>query len=356
MTKTKLININMNKILIPLFAALLFASFLFASCGNKEETQNPDDKNLPVVKVNSIITTQFEQDFTVVGTVKPYETATLSAVEGGLIVYLSKDKGNYVRKGETVVRIKKDIEYASYEQAVTQYELAKSNFERIKNLYEQGAASEQDYTNAGYNLELTEDAVDILQARLTNSVVRSPINGVIEAKFMNKGEVTGPGTPILKVVDISRVKISAGIPERYVNDINKGARVKITFDVFPGEEFYGIINFISPTLGSQNRTFEIEIVIKNPSGRIKPEMSANVEITKLSIDEAIVLPQDQIIDFGQEKYVFVLENDAAKRRNITLGGRNGNMVMIGSGLNPGDKLIIEGFQSLADGDKVKVIN
>lgn len=351
MTKTKSIKTYMNKILIPVFAVLLLAS-----CGNQEEPQNQNEKNLPVVKVNSIMPGQFEQDFTVVGIAKPYETATLSAVEGGLIIYLSKDKGDYVRKGETVVRIKKDVEYASYEQAVTQFELARSNFERIKNLYEQDAASEQDYTNAKYNLELAENAVDILQARLTNSVVRSPISGVIEDKFMNRGEVTGPGIPIFKIVDISRVKISAGIPERYINDINKGARVKITFDVFPGEEFYGIIDFISPALSAQNRTFEIEIVIKNPSRRIKPEMSANVEITKLSINEAIVLPQDQIIDFGQEKYVFVLENDIAKRRNITLGGRSGNSVLIGSGLYPGDMLIIEGFQSLADGDKVMVIN
>ena len=356
MTKTNIIKTYMNKISVPLYAALLLIAFLSASCGNNSESQKQEVKNLPVVKVNRINTTQFEQDFSVVGTVKPYESATLASVEGGLIIYLSKDKGDYVRKGETVVRIKKDIEYASYEQAVTQYELAKSNYERIKNLYEQDAASEQDYTNAKYSFRLAEDAVDILEARLSNSVVRSPISGVIQDKLMSRGEVTGPGTPILQVVDISRVKINAGIPERYINDINKGARVKITFDVFRGEEFYGIINFIAPVLSTQNRTFDIEIVIKNPSGRIKPEMSANVVVTKLSMDEAIVLPQDQIIDFGQEKYVFVLENDIARRKNITLGGRKGNNVLIGSGLNPGDLLIIEGFQSLADGDKVKVIN
>jgi membrane fusion protein, multidrug efflux system len=347
----KNINTYMYKIIIPLIGA-----FLFASCGETGETQTQEEKNLPVVKVNTIMPVPFVQEFTVVGTVKPYETATLAAVEGGLIIFLQKDKGDYVRKGETVIRIKKDIEQASYEQAVTQYKLAKSNFDRIKNLYEQNAASEQDYTNAKYNFQLAEDAVEILQARLTNSIVRSPISGVIENKMMSRGEVTGPGTPIVKVVDISRVKISAGIPERYINDVHKSARVKITFDVFPGEEFYGIINFISPTLNTQNRTFEIEAVIKNPGGRIKPEMSANVEITKLSIDDAIVLPQDQIIDFGHEKYVFVLENDIAKRKDITISGRSGNKILIGSGLNPGDKLIIEGFQSLADGDKVKVIN
>ena len=160
----------------------------------------------------------------------------------------------------------------------------------------------------------------------------------------------------MKIVDVSRVKVSEGIPERYINDVSKGSKVKITFDILPGEEYNGTVNYVSPTLSKINRTFEIEVVLNNPDRKLKPEMSANVQVTRFSVDNAIILSQDLIVDFGEEKYVFVLENDIAKKRVVTIGGRNGNDILIESGLKPGDKLIYEGYQSLVDGDKVKVIN
>ncbi len=98
------------------------------------------------------------------------------------------------------------------------------------------------------------------------------------------------------------------------------------------------------------------MIMNNKDGRLKPEMSSNIEIKKSSIDDAIVLPQDLVVDLGNDKYLFIIEGDIAKKRIVSIGGRNGNDILITSGLNAGDKLIVEGFQSLADGDKVQVIN
>lgn len=125
----------------------------------------------------------------------------------------------------------------------------------------------------------------------------------------------------------------------------------------PGVEFSGKITYIAPSLSAVNRTLEIEVIILNRDKLLKPEMSANVEVTQATVNNAVVLPQDYIIDFGENnKYVFVLEGDIAKKRMISIGGREGNNVMISSGLNPGEKLIYEGFQQLADNDKVQVLN
>ena len=83
-------------------------------------------------------------------------------------------------------------------------------------------------------------------------------------------------------------------------------------------------------------------------------MNANVQIAQYSTDDAIVIQQDNIVDFGDEQYVFVLEGDIAKKKVLKLGSRNGNTVLVDSGLVAGDKLINVGFQTLADGDKVQV--
>jgi membrane fusion protein (multidrug efflux system) len=124
----------------------------------------------------------------------------------------------------------------------------------------------------------------------------------------------------------------------------------------PEEKFYGVVSYTSPTIDPQSRTFEIEIVLNNKERKLKPEMSATLEFTMLDIDEAVVIGQDQFVDNGEEKYVFVLENDVAKKRVIKIGGLSESKVYIESGLNLGEKLIIEGFRGLEDNEKVQVIN
>ncbi|MBS1517539.1 MAG: efflux RND transporter periplasmic adaptor subunit [Bacteroidetes bacterium] len=335
---------------------LLTGSFIFSSCGKDGESKTENQKQLQAVKIKEITTQEFRETYSVVGTVKPYQTAKISAEEGGLITYMPFDKGSRVSRGQTLVKLKKDVDFASYDQAQTQLELAKSNFERIEKLYRENVSTEQDYTNAKFQLEIAQKTLNLIETRLSKSYVTSPISGIVDQKYMSRGEVCGPGTPILNIVDVSKVKISAGIPERYIGEVKKGSEVKITFDVYPDEDFTGSVNYISPVLSDKNRTFEIEMTIPNPGGRLKPEMSANIIIEKPGIDNAIVLPQDLIIDFGSEKFVYVLENGAARKRVIQIGGRNNNEVYIISGLNSGDTLISEGFQSVADGDKVEIIN
>lgn len=345
----------MKNIFVSLFSLILFSLFLF-SCAGKQEAKTETEKKLQAVKIKEIESTSFSEVYKLVGTVKAYQEAKISSEEGGLITYQPFDKGSRIGKNQVAVRLRKDMDAASYEQAQTQYQLAKSNFERTEKLYNDKVATEQDYTNSKFQLELSEKTLNVLETRLSKSYVLSPISGVIDHKFLGKGEVCGPGTPILNVVDVSRVKISAGIPESFIGQVTKGSSVIITFDVYPGEEFNGTVNYVSPTLSPVNRTFEIELVMNNRDGRLKPEMSANIQVTKSQEDDVIVLPQDQIIDFGSEKYVFVLENDIARKKVVSIGGRNNNNVLILSGLNKGDKLVFEGFQSLTDGDKVQVIN
>jgi multidrug efflux pump subunit AcrA (membrane-fusion protein) len=109
-------------------------------------------------------------------------------------------------------------------------------------------------------------------------------------------------------------------------------------------------------LSAGSRTFEIEVVIENRDRLLKPEMNANVEITRMEKDDAIVIEQDLIVDYGDEKYVFILEGENAKKRVIEIGARNGNSVLISKGLNAGEKIIYEGVQTVKDGEKVQVVN
>ncbi|MCX7877082.1 MAG: efflux RND transporter periplasmic adaptor subunit [Ignavibacteria bacterium] len=323
--------------------------------GGAETRKESEQKKTSYVKVTEIKPGQFNSLLTVVGTVKPFASAKISSEEGGLIVSLNKEKGSFVRKGELIARIKKDVELATLQQNEAQLELARINYEKQKQLYEENATTEIQYLTAKWQYEAAVRSTEILKTRLKTGFIRSPISGVVNEKYMNRGEMTAPGSPILSVIDISSVKVSAGIPERYVNEIKQGQKVKVTCNVLPGIEFEGKVTYISPSINTSNRTFEIEVVINNRQRLLKPEMSVDVSVIQLSLSDAIVLPQDYVTDNGTDKFVFVMEGDQARRKNVIIGGRDGNNVLISSGLKSGDKLIYEGFQQLSDGDKVQVI-
>lgn len=338
-----------------LLSVLIIATLLFGSCG-RQKNNKVEEKKFPLVKTTTVEGKYFEENYRITGIVKPYESAKLSSEEGGLIVYLTKDKGDRVGKGETVVKLKKDTDEAAYLQALAQYELAKDNFQRTERLFKDEVATEQQYTNSKLQLGIAEKSVELYKIRLDKGYVKSPISGVVDAKFMNKGEMTSPGAPILSVVNVSKVKISCGVPERYITQVSRGEKVKVTFAVLPDEEFDATINYVAPTLSAQNRTFEVELVINNQNGKLKPEMSASITFTNKTVDNAVVLQHDYIVDNGDEKFVFVLDGDIARKRIVTLGGRSDNMVLIEDGLKLGETLINVGFQGLNDGDKVSVVN
>lgn len=338
-----------------LILIIFVAAVTLTSCG-RSKNNKVEEKKLPLVKTVVIEGKYFEENYKVPGIVKPFESAKLSSEEGGLIVYLTKDKGDRVGRGEVVVKLKKDTDEAAYLQALAQYELAKDNYQRTERLYNDEVATEQQYTNSKLQLDIAEKSVELYKLRLDKGYVKSPISGIVDAKYMSKGEMSGPGSPILNVVNVSKVKISCGVPERYVTQISRGEKVKITFSVLPDEEYEAVIDYVAPSLNPQNRTFEIELVMNNPNGKFKPEMSANITFTNKSVDNAVVLQQDYVVDNGDEKFVFVLEGDIAKKRVVRLGGRSDNMVLIEEGLNVGETLINVGFQGLNDGDKVTLVN
>jgi len=341
-----------NKISL-LLTVVLFSVF-FYSCGKSIDPANEKNVKLPLVKVQDISPTTFTDNFKVLGVIKPYATAKISSEEGGLILDITKKKGDKVGAGQVVVRLKKDVETATYEQMLAQYQLAKLNFDKQEELWKENATTEIQYLTAKWQLEAAGKGLDVLKTHIQKQYVTSPISGVVDEKYMNKGEMTAPGVPILNIVDVSRVKVTAGIPESYIDIVKLGQSVKITIDVLPEVEFNGKISYLSPTLATGSRTFEIEVIIDNKDRVLKPEMNANVEIARMEKDNSIVIQQDIIVDNGDQKYVFVVENGTAKKREIETDGRNGNSVLISKGLNAGDKIIYEGFQSVNDGDKVKI--
>lgn len=172
--------------------------------------------------------------------------------------------------------------------------------------------------------------------------------------------MVAPGQVVARLVDLNPLKVMAGVPERYAADVRRGARARVTFDVLPGQVYEGDVGYVGATVDPQSRTFPIEIVVRNPQGIIKPQMVANVVVTRREVDDAIVAPQDALVRVEGGYVVFVAEarqgGDVAAVRPVELGPARRNLVVLASGVDEGERLIVVGQKSVADGDRVNVVD
>ena len=161
------------------------------------------------------------------------------------------------------------------------------------------------------------------------------------------------------MVDLDPVKVVAGVPERYAADVHAGAEADVTFDVLPGQTFKAKIGYVGATVDPRNRTFPIEVVVRNTKALIKPEMVASVSVARRDLAGAVVVPQDALVRVENGYVVFVAEDSAngtvARVRPVQIGPTQRNEVVVESGLQAGDRLIVVGQKSVAEGDRVNIV-
>lgn len=331
-----------------------------ADTGEAPAAAAPASKRVLNVEVMTVARGSFTEYVRVTGTVEAARDVTVAAEESGVIRELLVEKGQAVRVGAPMARIDDSVLRPQVEEARAQAALARETHERRRRLWEEDrVGSELAYLEAKYAAERAEATLRLLEKRLERTTIRAPISGIVEARHVEVGSLVAPGTPVARVVDVDRLKVVGGVPERYAADITPGTPAQVTFDVLGGRGFEGRVTFVGATVNPQNRTFPIEISIPNPGRVIKPEMVANVQVTRRSHAAAVVVPQEALVRVEDGFIVFVAaERDGAvvaERRAVEVGAAEGNRVLVRAGLEPGQRVVVVGQQRLAGGDLVNVV-
>lgn len=347
-------------------ALLLTASVALTGCGggdaNAEASGGEGASTGRIINVETVHVTprRFLEVIRLTGTVVANRDVRVSAEESGVVRELFVEKGSTVRAGQPIARIDDRILRSQMEQAEAQASLARETWERRKRLYEEdGIGSELAYLEAKYAAEQARANLETLRSRLERTVVRAPIGGILDERSVEVGTMVSPGTQIARIIDLNPVKVTAGVPERYATDIDAGARTTVRFDVLAGQTFDGSISYVGAAVNPRNRTFPVELTLPNPGRSIKPEMVAEVELARRTLDEAIVVPQEALVRVEDGFVVFVVGNEGgeavAERRVVGLGPSQGNEVVVTTGLESGDELIVLGQKQVATGDRVRVV-
>jgi membrane fusion protein (multidrug efflux system) len=311
------------------------------------------------VRVTTVRPEPFLELVRLVGVVQANRDLVVAAEESGVVRSLYVEKGARVSAGQPLLKIDDALLTAQHEQAMADARLARETYERQRRLWEdEQVGSELAFLRAKYAAEAAEAQVKVLATRLERTTVRSPIAGVFDARLAELGAMVSPGTPVARVVDVATVKVLAGVPERYAGDIGPGAEAFVTLDAMPGREFTGRLEFVGTAVDDASRTFPVEVQLTNAGAVLKPGLVANVGITRRALESALVIPQEAVVraENGFIVYVAVRQGEdwVSQARPVRTGASLGGRVVIESGLEQGDQVVVVGQQQLAGGDILRI--
>jgi membrane fusion protein (multidrug efflux system) len=279
----------------------------------------------------------------------------MSPEEGGVVKEWKAKKGQHVKKGDLVVVLKDEVIKAGYDAAEAQYKMAELNLEKQQKVFDEQGISELQYKNLQYGRDAAKANAELMKARWERTQLRSPFDGVVDNTIPNEGEFAPPGVPITRIVNTSMIKIQAEVPELYSGAIHFGTPAIVTFDAVPGDTLRGKVTFVSSTVSTANRSLMVEIILPNPLGKVKPEIVAKVTLLREIKSNALLVSENIVQLVDRDRTIVYVENGGkAEERRLKLGGRQGNMVEVLEGLNPGDHLIVSGYQKLVNGSPVIV--
>ncbi len=303
-----------------------------------------------------------------IGSIHADQRVNLSAEVGGRLAEIEVEVGELVEEGDLLarldderLRIARDLARAEVEMARANLEKSRRDAQRQASLYEGRVTSAYSHEQAELKAKIDAGQVKVTQARLAvaerdlrDASIVSPVDGEITRKHVEVGELIEAGTPLFDIAKIDRVKVVVHVSELEISSLRKGQEAEISVDGHPGVVFRGIVNTVSAEADSQTRAFPVEILVVNDRvEKLLPGFIGRARIRGRTFENAISLPEEVVVQRDGRPVVFVATGDTASARVVETGFSDRGRVLITKGLNPGDRVVFTGQQSLHDGDEIQ---
>ncbi len=320
-------------------------------------TKGEDNRQKEAVVLQQISPLTFNHFFEASGSVEAVEEAFISPEVNGQIKAILVDEGDRVKKGQLLAKLNTDISERNIEELETSLSLATDVFERQKRLWEQKIGSEVQFLEARNNKKNLENRLETLRAQLDLAIITAPIDGIVEKVFQKTGELASPGMRLMQLVNLDELIVRADVSEAFLPAIHTGDSVSLSFPSFPDYKKAFTISRVGNVVNKNNRTFEIELRIKNENEILKPNMIAVITINDYTAKNSMIVPSKIIKEDLNGRYLYVAEQQdgdlVSRKKYITIGRTYGNETRITSGLKMGDKVVVEGYSRITDGNLLR---
>ena len=325
-----------------------------AGCGSQNNQapatqQAPQEPQVALVSVVAAARENVPQTSLYSSTAQAKVVNNIAPQGTGRIQKLNVEVGDFVAKGQVLAEMDK----VQLEQAQLKLRNDETELERVRTLLSQGGISQADFDQLELAFNVSKSSCRNIEE---NTILRSPVSGVITARNYDRGDMFTMGQPIYTVQQITPVKILVGISETDYTRAKKADTVSITADALPGKEFSGTVNRLYPTMDPATHTFNVEVTVPNTRRELRPGMYARVTVNFGSTFN-IVLPDTAVLKMqgAGTRSVFVVDPEGkAEMRVVTLGRHFDGKYEILSGLEEGEQVVVKGNSALKAGQAVQI--
>ena len=343
-------------------AARIKAAFVVATltvsggCGQQDAGQSTagNAAKLPSVVVVPVQAAERPLEIEALGTARAMDAVEITSRVTNVVEVIAFEDGQQVEAGDVLVRL--DSDEAEAELALSEAELAESQsqYRRSKELFESRTVSESQMVQLDAKLRADESRVQAAKARLSLTVIRAPFSGHVGLRRVSVGSLVEPGTLITTLDDDSVVRLDVAVPERYLGLVVPGMQVQARAAAYPDTVFAGTLSALDSRVDPVTRSMTVRATVPNPDGHLRSGMFVSVRL--VGADRTVnLVPEESLVPEGENQYIFVVSDTRVARRQVELGLRRPGEAEILSGLEPGELVVVEGTQKIADGVQVDVV-
>jgi membrane fusion protein, multidrug efflux system len=320
---------------------------LIAGSSNSPAMNSPRPAGPQALNVQAVVLSPMHLNEIInsTGTLLSDEETDLSFETSGRIVAIHFEEGTQVRKGDLLAKINDRPLQAQLQRLQAQKRLIQEREFRQKSLLERDAISQESYDQVVTELQVIEADIALVQARIAETELRAPFDGVVGLRRLSEGSFVNPNTPIARLVKTRPLKIEFSVPERYAGEISPGFPISFRVDG-RNETFNASVYAVDPKISVGTRTIVVRALYPNTKDELKPGRFTGITLRLSEKDNAIAIPTEAVIPEMEGEKVFVYRSGRAQPKFVTLGLRTESHVEITGGLELGDTLLTSGVMQL----------
>lgn len=336
---------------------LLAIALLMGCSSKKKDMQKQESAEAIPVKVMKLEKRKIAKTLDYTATLQADEQVYYAPAATGRIGKIYVEVGDRIKKGQLLV----EMDPTNLRQAEVQLKNLETEYNRAVKLNETGSISKQAYDVAVTNYEVAKSNFDFLNE---NTKMLAPFDGIVTGKYFENGELyTGVATggaakpSIIAIEKINPLKAYVNLSEQYFLSVKKGTKVELKSNIFPDRTFEGTVSIVYPTIDPSSRTFTVEVKIPNKDEALRPGMYGTINFF-IGQTETVVAPALAVLKLqgANNRYVFLNKDGKAKRVEVTLGRRFEDQVeVISDEIREGDELVVVGQGRLVDGSLLSIV-
>jgi len=291
-----------------------------------------------------------------VGSLASFRGVTVKSELAGTIRRVVAESGAVVAAGDVLVELDTSVESAQLAGLEAQAKLADINLGRARDLRAAGTNTPNDLDTAEATLAQARSAVDQLRATIAKKRIVAPFAGRLGIVQVYPGQFLGSGDALVVLETIDPIHVDFSLPQQELGRLAAGLPVRFTVDAYPGQSFEAKITAISPRVSDATRDLDLRATLANPGEKLRPGMYARVEVVLPATERALVLPASAVVHNPYGETIYVIEQGVAHQRFIKTGPSRGDLILVLSGLKPGEQVVTSGQIKLRNGSEVRIDN